>query len=54
MSVDKNIGGLAMLVSLKIYVSRLVEKYGEPVYVSNYNLKGKGFKLFTRLDMSSL
>jgi hypothetical protein len=44
-------GGLAALKALKSYVSRLARTYGEPAYVAGYAMKGKAFKLFTRLDM---
>jgi hypothetical protein len=54
LSIDDNAGGSVILEALKIYVSSLAKKYGEPVYVSSYNLKGKAFKLFTRVDMSEL
>jgi hypothetical protein len=54
LSIDKSTGGSAILEALKAYVSNLVKKYGEPVYVDSYNLKGKAFKLFTRVDMSDL
>ena len=54
LSVDESIGGSSILESLKVYISSLVKKYGEPIYVSSYNLKGKAFKSFTRLDMRSL
>ena len=54
LSVDDRIGGSSIPESLKAYVSVLARKYGEPVYVGSYNLKGKAFKSFTRLDMSSL
>jgi hypothetical protein len=52
--VHQNSGGLSILESLKTYITSLVKKHGEPVYVNSYNLKGKAFKLFTRLDMSNL
>ena len=51
LGVDESIGGSASLPTLKAYVLRLVKEYSEPVYVGSYNLKGKAFKLFTRLDM---
>ncbi len=54
LGLDKPDGGSAILESLKIYISRLVEKYGEPIYAGSYDLKGKGFKLFTRLEMNDL
>ncbi len=47
-------GGPAVLQGLKRYVSILTGKYGQSAYISNYNLKGKGFKLFTRVDMGDL
>ena len=42
------------LENLKTFVSRLTDKYGEPVYAGSYNLRGKAFKVFTRVDMSDL
>jgi len=54
LSVDDIIGGSSILRSLKTYVSSLVKKYGEPVYVNSYNLKGNAFRLFTKLDMNDL
>jgi hypothetical protein len=54
LGIDKGVGGLPVLAALKTYVSSLAAKYGEPVYVSSYSLKGKAFKLFTRVDMSHL
>jgi len=54
LKVDQSIRGLSIPESLKAYVSTLVKKHGEPVYVSGYNLKGKAFKLFSRVDMSDI
>jgi hypothetical protein len=54
LSVEKDNGGPEILKVLKLYISSLVEKYGEPVYVNSYNLKGKAFKLFSKVDMSYL
>jgi hypothetical protein len=54
LSVDGRMGGLAILTALKMYISSMVKKYGEPIYAGDFNLKGKGFKLFTKLDMSNL
>jgi len=54
LDIDKNTGSPDVLEALKIYVSTLAGKYGTPAYVGSYNLKGKAFKLFTRLDMSDL
>lgn len=54
LSIDKAVGGSAILKALKAYVSDLVKKHGEPVYISSFNLKGKAFKLFTRVDMNEL
>ena len=54
LGADESVGGLDILTALKTYVSSLVKKYGEPVYTGSYNLKGKAFKLFTRLDMCDL
>ena len=54
LSVEKDNGGPEILKVLKLYISSLVEKYGEPVYVNSYNLKGKAFKLFGKVDMSYL
>ena len=54
LGADESIGGHGVLAALKTYVSSLVKKYGEPVYTGSYNLKGKAFKLFTRLDMRDL
>jgi hypothetical protein len=42
------------LKALQSYVSQLVAAYGEPAYFAGYALKGKAYKLFTRLDMSAL
>ncbi len=44
-------GGLEVLKALKSYISRLARTYGEPAYAAGYAMKGKAFKLFTRLDM---
>jgi hypothetical protein len=52
LGVDDTVGGSSILRSLKAYISALVSKYGEPVYVDSFALKGKAFKLFSRLDMS--
>lgn len=54
LSIGDVTDGSSIPNSLKTYTSNLVNKYGEPVYVSSYNLKGKAFKLFTRLDMRDL
>ncbi|MDD5038496.1 MAG: DUF3795 domain-containing protein [Dehalococcoidales bacterium] len=54
LGVDESIVDSSILNSLKTYISSLVKKYGEPVYAGNYNLKGKAFKLFTRLEMNDL
>jgi hypothetical protein len=54
LSVDESVRGSSIPQSLKAYISNLVKKYGEPVYVSSYNLKGKAFKFFTMADMSDL
>jgi len=54
LSIDDTVGGSSVLKSLKTYVSSLAKTYGEPAYISSYNLKGKAFKLFTRLEMSDL
>ena len=52
MSIDENVGGKALLSTLKEYEAALVEKYGVPDYVSGYNLKGQAFKAFSRVDMA--
>jgi hypothetical protein len=54
LGADESIGGRAILIALKTYVSNLVKKYGEPVYTGSYKLKGNAFKLFTRVDMRDL
>lgn len=43
-----------LLPALKSYTILLAGKYGEPVYVHSYDLKGKAYKLFMALDMSIL
>ena len=50
MSFDEPSG--APLSTLKEYVTALAERYGSPAYVSGYNLKGRAFKAFIRVDMS--
>ena len=54
LGVDKSIGDPVILTALKTYLSILVKKYGEPVYTGSYNLNGKAFRLFTRVDMHDL
>ncbi len=44
--------GTRILEALYSYTHTLVEKYGEPVYIDSYDLKGPAFKLFSRLDMN--
>ncbi|MFQ6087725.1 MAG: DUF3795 domain-containing protein [Candidatus Methanofastidiosia archaeon] len=54
MSFDENVGGVRALKCLKLYVTKLVEKYGEPTYVGSSRYKGKAFTLFSKADMRSL
>jgi hypothetical protein len=51
LEISEAAGGLPVLKALKSYVSQLAESYGEPAYAAGYAMKGKAFKLFTRLDM---
>jgi hypothetical protein len=52
--IDHSAGGPAVLEALKVYISSLLKKYGEPVYINSYKLRGKAFKLFARVDMGDL
>lgn len=47
-----NSDGARILEALSSYTHTLVEKYGEPVYIDSYDLKGTAFKLFSQLDMN--
>ncbi len=51
LEIDEGVGGLTILQTLKSYISHLANAYGEPTYAAGYAMKGKAFKLFTRLDM---
>jgi hypothetical protein len=42
------------LISLKRYVNSLAIRFGEPVYVGSYNLKGRAFRLFSNVDMRGI
>ncbi len=54
LSIDQKNGGEEVLKALKNYVTNLAEKYGEPEYSGSFDLKGRAFKLFTRVDMNGL
>ncbi|MBN1190385.1 MAG: DUF3795 domain-containing protein [Dehalococcoidales bacterium] len=54
LGIEESAGGPAVLTALKTYVLKLIEKYGEPVYTGSCNLKGRGFKLFSKAEMSDL
>jgi hypothetical protein len=52
--LEQATGYTAMLHGLQVFVHYLAGNYGEPVYAGSYNLKGKAFKLFSRIDMRGL
>ncbi len=54
LTMDKRAGGIAALKALNIYVTKLVKKYGKPVYTGASRFKGKAFTLFSEADMQIL
>jgi hypothetical protein len=51
LSVEPTAGGAGLLRSLVDYVSALAKDYGIPTYASGYQLKGKAFRAFCKVDM---
>ena len=47
-------GGASTLQALKRYATGLAEKYGDPKYAGDSQLKGKAYSLFAKADMSVL
>ena len=54
LTLDKQAGAIPALKALNIYVTKLVKKYGKPVYAGASRFKGKAFTLFSVADMQIL
>ena len=54
LTLAKHAGAVPVLKALKIYVTKLVQKYGKPVHVGASRFKGKAFVLFSTADMKIL
>jgi hypothetical protein len=44
-------GGTAAMKALRVYITKLVKKFGKPVYTGASKFKGKAFELFSKADM---
>jgi hypothetical protein len=51
LKVEPNTGSPELLRSLVAYISALVKDYGIPTYAAGYQLKGKAYKAFCKVDM---
>jgi hypothetical protein len=54
LDIDALAGGKQALAPLQLYVKSLAGQFGVPVYAGSYDLKGRAFKIFSRLDLSVL